>query len=42
MAVVLASDNARYVAGSIMTVDGGSELGDGSADAIPEPYRMRP
>ncbi|MCX7584764.1 hypothetical protein [Phenylobacterium sp. 58.2.17] len=34
MAVVLASDNARYVAGSIMTVDGGSELGDGSADSI--------
>lgn len=42
MAVVLVSDNARYVAGSIMTVDGGGELGDGSADAIPEPYRMRP
>jgi NAD(P)-dependent dehydrogenase (short-subunit alcohol dehydrogenase family) len=32
----LASDAARYVTGAIINVDGGSELGDASANAIPE------
>lgn len=30
----LASDAARYVTGAIINVDGGSEFGDASADAL--------
>lgn len=35
----LASDAARYVSGAIINVDGGSELGDASADALTVPAR---
>ena len=35
----LASDAARYVTGAIINVDGGSELGDASADALTVPAR---
>jgi len=35
MAMFLSSDSARYITGAIMNVDGGSELGDAGADAIP-------
>jgi NAD(P)-dependent dehydrogenase (short-subunit alcohol dehydrogenase family) len=35
MAVFLSSDSAKYITGSIMNVDGGSEMGDASANAIP-------
>lgn len=34
MALFLASDNAAYITGAIFDVDGGSSLGDASADAI--------
>ena len=34
MALYLASDNAAYITGAIMDVDGGSSLGDASADAL--------
>ncbi len=34
MALYLASDNAVYITGAIMDVDGGSSLGDASADAL--------
>ena len=39
MAVFLASDNAAYITGAIFDVDGGSSLGDASADAINLPKR---
>lgn len=34
MALYLASDNAAYITGAILDVDGGSSLGDASADAL--------
>jgi NAD(P)-dependent dehydrogenase (short-subunit alcohol dehydrogenase family) len=33
-AAYLASDSARYITGTILTVDGGSELGDAGGDAL--------
>jgi NAD(P)-dependent dehydrogenase (short-subunit alcohol dehydrogenase family) len=39
MALYLASDSARYITGSIFNVDGGSELGDATQDAIPEAFK---
>ena len=39
MALYLASDSARYITGSIFNVDGGSELGDATMDAIPEAFK---
>jgi NAD(P)-dependent dehydrogenase (short-subunit alcohol dehydrogenase family) len=35
MAVFLSTDSAKYITGTIMTVDGGSELGDAGGNAIP-------
>jgi len=37
MALFLATDNARYVTGAILDCDGGSGLGDASADALSPP-----
>ena len=37
MALFLASDNARYVTGTIVDCDGGAVLGDASADALTAP-----
>jgi NAD(P)-dependent dehydrogenase (short-subunit alcohol dehydrogenase family) len=39
MAVFLCSDNAKYVTGAIFDCDGGSVLGDASADALTVPAR---
>lgn len=39
MALYLASDNAAYITGAIMDVDGGSSFGDASADALTPPRR---
>lgn len=39
MALYLASDAANYITGSIFNVDGGSELGDATRDAIPEAFK---
>jgi NAD(P)-dependent dehydrogenase (short-subunit alcohol dehydrogenase family) len=39
MALFLASDNAAYVTGAIFDCDGGSSLGDASADALTAPSR---
>ncbi len=39
MALYLASESARYITGSIFNVDGGSELGDATPDAIPEAFK---
>ena len=39
MALFLATDAARYITGAILDVDGGSRLGDASADALPPPRR---
>ena len=39
MAVFLCSDNAKYVTGGIFDCDGGSVLGDASADALAVPAR---
>ncbi len=38
MATFLSTDAAKYITGAIMTVDGGSELGDASGNAIPEGF----
>lgn len=38
-ALFLASDSARYITGTILNVDGGSELGDAQPDAIPAEYK---
>ena len=38
MALFLATDSARYITGSIINVDGGSELGDAAPNAIPEGF----
>jgi NAD(P)-dependent dehydrogenase (short-subunit alcohol dehydrogenase family) len=38
-AVFLASDSARYITGTVLEVDGGSVLGDASADALTVPER---
>lgn len=38
MATFLATDSAKYITGSIMNVDGGSELGDAGGNAIPEGF----
>jgi NAD(P)-dependent dehydrogenase (short-subunit alcohol dehydrogenase family) len=40
-AVFLASDNARYVTGTILDCDGGTVLGDASGDALTIPSRER-
>lgn len=40
-ALFLASDHARYVTGAVLEVDGGSVLGDASADALTVPGRPR-
>jgi NAD(P)-dependent dehydrogenase (short-subunit alcohol dehydrogenase family) len=42
MAVFLCSDNAKYITGAIFDCDGGSVLGDASADALTVPSRCRP
>lgn len=39
MALYLASDNAKYITGTILDVDGGSSLGDAFADALTAPKR---
>jgi NAD(P)-dependent dehydrogenase (short-subunit alcohol dehydrogenase family) len=38
MATFLSTDAAKYITGAIMTVDGGSELGDAGGNAIPEGF----
>jgi NAD(P)-dependent dehydrogenase (short-subunit alcohol dehydrogenase family) len=38
-AIYLASDMGRYINGTIMTVDGGTELGDASEDCLKIPLR---
>jgi len=38
-ALFLCSDNARYITGTIVDCDGGSKLGDASADALNPPPR---
>ncbi|WP_304171785.1 SDR family oxidoreductase [Phenylobacterium aquaticum] len=37
--IYLSSDSGRYITGTIMNVDGGSELGDAGGDAIPEAFK---
>ncbi|MFC3712184.1 SDR family oxidoreductase [Sphingoaurantiacus capsulatus] len=39
MALYLASDNAAYITGAILDVDGGSSLGDASPNALTPPKR---
>jgi NAD(P)-dependent dehydrogenase (short-subunit alcohol dehydrogenase family) len=39
VAVFLSSDNAKYITGAIIDCDGGSILGDASADALTPPMR---
>lgn len=41
MALFLASDNARYVTGTVFDCDGGAGLGDASADALSAPPPRR-
>jgi NAD(P)-dependent dehydrogenase (short-subunit alcohol dehydrogenase family) len=38
-AIYLGSDLGKYVNGSILTVDGGTELGDASLDCLTIPNR---
>jgi hypothetical protein len=38
MAIFLSSDSAKYITGTIVNVDGGSELGDAGGNAIPEGF----
>ena len=38
-ALFLSSDNARYITGVVLEVDGGLLLGDASADALTLPDR---
>jgi NAD(P)-dependent dehydrogenase (short-subunit alcohol dehydrogenase family) len=40
-ALFLASDNARYITGVVLEVDGGMLLGDASADALTVPERAK-
>ena len=35
-AIFLSTDSAKYITGTILTVDGGSELGDAGGNAVPE------
>ena len=37
--IYLSSESGRYITGTIMNVDGGSELGDAGGDAIPEAFK---
>ncbi|HEX4179571.1 MAG TPA: SDR family oxidoreductase [Caulobacteraceae bacterium] len=37
-AIFLSTDSAKYITGAIITVDGGSELGDAGGNAIPEGF----
>jgi NAD(P)-dependent dehydrogenase (short-subunit alcohol dehydrogenase family) len=37
-AIFLSTDSAKYITGAIINVDGGSELGDASGNAIPEGF----
>jgi NAD(P)-dependent dehydrogenase (short-subunit alcohol dehydrogenase family) len=39
LALFLSSDNGRYITGAILDCDGGSVLGDASADALTSPQR---
>jgi NAD(P)-dependent dehydrogenase (short-subunit alcohol dehydrogenase family) len=38
MAIFLSTDSAKYVTGTILNVDGGSELGDAGGNAIPDGF----
>ena len=38
--IYLSSESGRYITGTIMNVDGGSELGDAGGDAIPEAFKV--
>jgi NAD(P)-dependent dehydrogenase (short-subunit alcohol dehydrogenase family) len=38
MAIFLSTDSAKYITGTILNVDGGSELGDAGGNAIPEGF----
>jgi NAD(P)-dependent dehydrogenase (short-subunit alcohol dehydrogenase family) len=37
-AIFLSTESAKYITGAIINVDGGSELGDASGNAIPEGF----
>ncbi len=37
--IYLSSESGRYITGTILNVDGGSELGDAGGDAIPEAFK---
>ncbi|MGT2430507.1 SDR family oxidoreductase [Cupriavidus basilensis] len=39
-ALFLSTDNARYITGTIVDCDGGSKLGDASADALHPPKAL--
>lgn len=38
--IYLSSESGRYITGTILNVDGGSELGDAGGDAIPEAFKI--
>lgn len=38
--IYLSSESGRYITGTILNVDGGSELGDAGGDAIPEAFKV--